>query len=153
MDLWTDDFKWFVWFLIRSAIYGYILYHAFCFLRRKVPGVLGYGPIRKYPNMRKLRRVKGYFNYRWRRIKRKKKAGIDPIRTAFDGMKDQYLLGYTSKLRNNVRSRAWGAGISCSYRVERCCIVKELKDCIKGLLYLVGVVEHQIRVFRTDGYR
>ncbi|XP_052489565.1 probable inactive ATP-dependent zinc metalloprotease FTSHI 5, chloroplastic isoform X2 [Gossypium raimondii] len=116
MDLWTDDFKWFVWFLIRSAIYGYILYHAFCFLRRKVPGVLGYGPIRKYPNMRKLRRVKGYFNYRWRRIKRKKKAGIDPIRTAFDGM-------------------------------------KELKDCIKGLLYLVGVVEHQIRVFRTDGYR
>ncbi|KAK8289290.1 hypothetical protein V6Z11_D07G179900 [Gossypium hirsutum] len=87
MDLWTDDFKWFVWFLIRSAIYGYILYHAFCFLRRKVPGVLGYGPIRKDPNMRKLRRVKGYFNYRWRRIKRKKKAGIDPIRTAFYGMK------------------------------------------------------------------
>ncbi|KAG4139020.1 hypothetical protein ERO13_D07G166300v2 [Gossypium hirsutum] len=85
MDLWTDDFKWFVWFLIRSAIYGYILYHAFCFLRRKVPGVLGYGPIRKDPNMRKLRRV-------------------------------------------------------------------ELKDCIKGLLYLVGVVEHRIRVFRTDGY-
>ncbi|KAL4311995.1 hypothetical protein GQ457_01G007820 [Hibiscus cannabinus] len=32
---------------------------------------------------------------------------------------------YTSKLRNNVRSRAWGAGISCSYRVERCCIVKK----------------------------
>ncbi|PPD87852.1 hypothetical protein GOBAR_DD15213 [Gossypium barbadense] len=30
---------------------------------------------------------KGYFNYRLRRIKRKKKAGIDPIRTAFDGMK------------------------------------------------------------------
>ncbi|PPD95947.1 hypothetical protein GOBAR_DD07036 [Gossypium barbadense] len=32
---------------------------------------------------------------------------------------------YTTKLRNNVRSRAWGAGISCSYRVERCCIVKK----------------------------
>ncbi|XP_050205402.1 uncharacterized protein LOC126655320 [Mercurialis annua] len=31
---------------------------------------------------------------------------------------------YTSMLRNNVRSRAWGAGIGCSYRVERCCIVK-----------------------------
>ncbi|XP_021889867.1 zinc finger CCCH domain-containing protein 13, partial [Carica papaya] len=31
---------------------------------------------------------------------------------------------YPSKLRNNVRSRAWGAGIGCSYRVERCCIVK-----------------------------
>ncbi|CAI0430968.1 unnamed protein product [Linum tenue] len=33
--------------------------------------------------------------------------------------------GYTSMLRNNVRSRAWGAGIGCSYRVERCCIVKK----------------------------
>ncbi|XP_057491869.1 uncharacterized protein LOC130777489 [Actinidia eriantha] len=32
---------------------------------------------------------------------------------------------YTSTLRNNVRSRAWGAAIGCSYRVERCCIVKE----------------------------
>ncbi|XVE80175.1 hypothetical protein DITRI_Ditri14bG0118700 [Diplodiscus trichospermus] len=32
---------------------------------------------------------------------------------------------YTSKLRNNVRSRAWGAGIGCSYHVERCCIVKK----------------------------
>nr|XP_010924156.1 uncharacterized protein LOC105047065 [Elaeis guineensis]XP_010924157.1 uncharacterized protein LOC105047065 [Elaeis guineensis]XP_019706883.1 uncharacterized protein LOC105047065 [Elaeis guineensis] len=32
---------------------------------------------------------------------------------------------YTSTLRNNVRSRAWGAGIGCSFRVERCCIVKK----------------------------
>lgn len=31
---------------------------------------------------------------------------------------------YVSSLRNNVRSRAWGAAIGCSYRVERCCIVK-----------------------------
>lgn len=36
-------------------------------------------------------------------------------------------LGYVSTLRNNVRSRAWGAAIGCSYRVERCCIVKVLK--------------------------
>lgn len=35
-----------------------------------------------------------------------------------------FLLGYISTLRNNVRSRAWGAAIGCSYRVERCCIVK-----------------------------
>ncbi|KAK6243386.1 hypothetical protein QUC31_009795 [Theobroma cacao] len=83
----TDDLKWFLWFLIRSTIYGFILFHVFRFLRRKVPRVLGYGPIRKDPNIRKLRRVKGYFNYRLRKIKRKKKAGIDPIRTAFDGMK------------------------------------------------------------------
>ncbi|VFQ99418.1 unnamed protein product [Cuscuta campestris] len=32
---------------------------------------------------------------------------------------------YVSSLRNNVRSRAWGSGIECSYRVERCCIVKK----------------------------
>ncbi|KAI4351927.1 hypothetical protein L6164_006226 [Bauhinia variegata] len=31
---------------------------------------------------------------------------------------------YISTLRNNVRSRAWGAAIGCSYRVEWCCIVK-----------------------------
>ncbi|XP_020105690.1 zinc finger CCCH domain-containing protein 13-like isoform X3 [Ananas comosus] len=32
---------------------------------------------------------------------------------------------YTSTLRNNVRSRAWGAGIGCSFCIERCCIVKQ----------------------------
>ncbi|KAM1089583.1 hypothetical protein ACFX13_017623 [Malus domestica] len=32
---------------------------------------------------------------------------------------------YISSLRNNVRSRAWGAAIGCSFRVERCCIVKK----------------------------
>ncbi|KAL8159146.1 hypothetical protein V2J09_000683 [Rumex salicifolius] len=32
---------------------------------------------------------------------------------------------YVSSLRNNVRSRAWGAGIGCSYRVERCFLVKK----------------------------
>ncbi|KAK0604638.1 hypothetical protein LWI29_017705 [Acer saccharum] len=32
---------------------------------------------------------------------------------------------YTSEQRNNVRSRAWGAGSGCSYRVERCCVVKK----------------------------
>ncbi|KAE9449709.1 hypothetical protein C3L33_18394, partial [Rhododendron williamsianum] len=36
-----------------------------------------------------------------------------------------FSLGYISTLRNNVRSRAWGAAIGCSYRVERCCIVKK----------------------------
>lgn len=32
---------------------------------------------------------------------------------------------YISTLRNNVRSRAWGAAIGCSYRVERCSILKK----------------------------
>lgn len=43
---------------------------------------------------------------------------------------------YTSTLRNNVRSRAWGAASGCSYSVERCHIVKvgggsiELEPCL-----------------------
>lgn len=37
------------------------------------------------------------------------------------------LIGYISTLRNNVRSRAWGAAIGCSYYVERCCIVKVIE--------------------------
>jgi hypothetical protein len=31
---------------------------------------------------------------------------------------------YTSMLRNSLRSRAWGGGSGCSYRVERCQIIK-----------------------------
>ncbi|OMO84521.1 Peptidase M41 [Corchorus capsularis] len=84
----TDNLKWSLWFIIRSAIYGYILFHVFRFLRRKVPKLLGFGPIyNKDPNMRKLRRVKSYFNHKFRSFKRKKKAGMDPIKTAFERMK------------------------------------------------------------------
>ncbi len=31
---------------------------------------------------------------------------------------------YTSMLRNSLRSRSWGGGSGCSYRVERCQIIK-----------------------------
>ncbi|CAI0430963.1 unnamed protein product [Linum tenue] len=52
---------------------------------------------------------------------------LPPQDTGFDCLSNNVpnILGYTSMLRNNVRSRAWGAGIGCSYRVERCCIVKK----------------------------
>ncbi|XP_056168154.1 probable inactive ATP-dependent zinc metalloprotease FTSHI 5, chloroplastic isoform X4 [Syzygium oleosum] len=83
----TDDLQWFLWFLIRSAVYGYILYNVFRFFKRKVPRLLGYGPLRRNPNVRKFRLVKSYIQYKVRKIKQKKKAGIDPIKTAFDGMK------------------------------------------------------------------
>lgn len=53
----TDGVQWFFWFIIRSAIYGFVLFHVFRFLRRKVPRFLGYGPVRKNPNLQKLRRV------------------------------------------------------------------------------------------------
>lgn len=42
--------------------------------------------------------------------------------------------GYISTLRNNVRSRAWGgAANGCSYRIERCCIVKVVSDDLQNL--------------------
>lgn len=44
-------------------------------------------------------------------------------------------LGYISTLRNNVRSRAWGAAIGCSYRVERCSILKVKKNTCNEVLY------------------
>ncbi|XP_057962649.1 probable inactive ATP-dependent zinc metalloprotease FTSHI 5, chloroplastic [Malania oleifera] len=83
----TDDINWFLWFLIRSIIYGYVLFHVFQFMKRRIPRILGYGPLRRDPNRQKLQRVKYYFKYRAKRIKGKKEAGIDPIRTAFDNMK------------------------------------------------------------------
>ncbi|KAG6396848.1 hypothetical protein SASPL_143005 [Salvia splendens] len=83
----TDGFLWYFWFLVRTAIYGYVIFHVFRFLKRNIPRVLGFGPIRKNPNFRKLRRVKGYFRYRTRKIRQKRKAGVDPISTAFDHMK------------------------------------------------------------------
>ncbi|KAH6792607.1 FtsH extracellular protease family [Perilla frutescens var. hirtella] len=83
----TDEFQWYFWFLVRTAIYGYVLFHVLRFLKRKVPRVLGFGPLRRDPNFRKLRRVKGYFRYRIRKIRHKRRAGVDPISTAFDHMK------------------------------------------------------------------
>nr|DAD33160.1 TPA_asm: hypothetical protein HUJ06_012011 [Nelumbo nucifera] len=82
-----DDIQWFLWFLIRSIVYGYVLFNVLRFLKRKIPRFLGYGPLRRNPNLRKLRRVKAYFRFKLRRRIRRKKEGIDPIRSAFDQMK------------------------------------------------------------------
>ncbi|XP_027096823.1 probable inactive ATP-dependent zinc metalloprotease FTSHI 5, chloroplastic isoform X1 [Coffea arabica] len=83
----TDGLQWYLWFLLRSVIYGFVLLHVFRFMRRKIPGLLGYGPLRRDPNLRKLQRVKYYFKSRLRSIKQKKRDGVDPISTAFDQMK------------------------------------------------------------------
>lgn len=53
----TNSIRWYLWFLIRSAIYGYVLFNVFCYLKRKIPKLLGYGPLRRDPNLRKFRRV------------------------------------------------------------------------------------------------
>ena len=52
-----DGFRWFFWFFVRCFIYGYVLFHTFRFMKRKIPRILGYGPLRKDPNLRKLRRL------------------------------------------------------------------------------------------------
>ena len=56
-----------------------------------------------------------------------KQASIASDYTEFISCFCYLFLGYISTLRNNVRSRAWGAAIGCSYRVEKCCIVKVMK--------------------------
>lgn len=53
----TDEWEWYFWFLVRSVIYGYVLFHVFRFMKRKIPRFLGYGPLRRDPNLRKLQRV------------------------------------------------------------------------------------------------
>lgn len=53
----TDGIDWFFWFIIRSVIYGYILSTIFHFMKRRVPAFFGYGPVRRDPNLQKLRRL------------------------------------------------------------------------------------------------
>lgn len=83
----SDDFQWVPWVIVFSCIYAFVLFQVFQFARRKVPKLLGYGPLRRNPNLQKFQRVKSYFTYRSRRIERTKKDGIDPIKTAFEKMK------------------------------------------------------------------
>ncbi|XP_020580621.1 probable inactive ATP-dependent zinc metalloprotease FTSHI 5, chloroplastic [Phalaenopsis equestris] len=82
-----DNFNWYFWFIIRSSLCGYVLFHVIKFLKRKLPSFLGYGPLRRDPNLRKLQRLKFYFRYKKNRRIRKRKEGVDPIRSAFDQMK------------------------------------------------------------------
>ncbi|PIM99004.1 hypothetical protein CDL12_28506 [Handroanthus impetiginosus] len=82
-----DGFRWYFWFLVRIAIYGYVVFHVFSFMKRKVPRVLGLDPLQRDLNFKKWERVKGYLRYKMKRRKRRVQAGIDPITTAFDHMK------------------------------------------------------------------
>ncbi|KZV49363.1 Metalloprotease m41 ftsh isoform 1 [Dorcoceras hygrometricum] len=54
----TDEFQWYFWFLIRASIYGYVVFHVIRYLKRKIPRILGFGPMRRDPNLRKLGRVR-----------------------------------------------------------------------------------------------
>ncbi|KAM0932190.1 putative peptidase M41, AAA+ ATPase domain, ATPase, AAA-type, core [Dioscorea sansibarensis] len=82
-----ETIRWYLWFLIRSMIYGFVIFNVLRYLTRKVPRLLGYGPWRKDPNLWKLRRLKTYRQFQFNRRIRRKKEGIDPIRSAFDQMK------------------------------------------------------------------
>ncbi|KAJ8620463.1 hypothetical protein MRB53_028992 [Persea americana] len=83
----TEGIRWYFWFLVRSIIYGYVLFNVLRFMKRKIPRFLGFGPFRQDPNLRKLRRVKYYFDFKLKRRIHRKKMGVDPIRSAFDKMK------------------------------------------------------------------
>ncbi|KAL5068596.1 hypothetical protein RYX36_019483 [Vicia faba] len=82
-----SEIQWTMLFISRTAISGFVLFHMFKFLKRKTPKLLGYGPVRKNPNRRKLGRVAYYFQKRWRSKRSRKRDGVDPIKTAFEHMK------------------------------------------------------------------
>ncbi|XP_020223283.1 probable inactive ATP-dependent zinc metalloprotease FTSHI 5, chloroplastic isoform X2 [Cajanus cajan] len=82
-----EESPWLPWFLVRAAIYGFVLFHVLKFMRRRVPRLLGFGPLRKDPNMQKLRRVKYYITQKLKKIRQRRKDGVDPIKTAFEQMK------------------------------------------------------------------
>ncbi|KAF6156981.1 hypothetical protein GIB67_039742 [Kingdonia uniflora] len=83
----TEGIRWFLWFVIRSILYGYVLFNVLLFLKKKIPRFLGYGPLRRDPNLRKLRRVEYFYKFKLRRKLLRKKDGVDPIASAFDQMK------------------------------------------------------------------
>lgn len=77
---------WYLWFVIRIVVCGQVVFHVIPFLKRKIPRVLGIAYERD-PNLRKLQKVKAYFEYRKLRFKRRKRGRKDPISYAFDRMK------------------------------------------------------------------
>lgn len=52
-----DNMQWLLWFLVRSIIYGFVLFNVIQFMSRKIRRLLGYGPLRRNPDLWKLRRV------------------------------------------------------------------------------------------------
>ncbi|WVY97846.1 hypothetical protein V8G54_029997 [Vigna mungo] len=82
-----EETSWSFWFFVRASIYGFVLFHVVKFMRRKLPRLLGFGPFRRDPNRRKLRRVKYYIGQKIKKIKQRRKDGVDPIKTAFEQMK------------------------------------------------------------------
>ncbi|XP_073223219.1 probable inactive ATP-dependent zinc metalloprotease FTSHI 5, chloroplastic isoform X2 [Cicer arietinum] len=91
------DIQWFALLFARAAISGFIsgfvLFRVFKLLRKKVSRLIGYGPLRKSPNKRKLWRVAYYFHQRWVNMRKKRRDGVDPIKTAFDHMKGVLIVG------------------------------------------------------------
>ncbi|CAL9108120.1 unnamed protein product [Musa textilis] len=66
--------RWYFWFLMRSAIFGFLLFNVFRFSKRYIPRFLGYGPMRRDPNLRKFRRVRFYFKYKLYRTRQEEEG-------------------------------------------------------------------------------
>lgn len=82
-----SEFNWYFVFVVRAIIYGYVVFNIFHFMKGKIKKLPGIRPIRRDPNMRKLRRLKALFLTRLRRATARKREGVDPITHAFDQMK------------------------------------------------------------------
>ncbi|KAL5983591.1 hypothetical protein ACLOJK_017679 [Asimina triloba] len=93
---------WFLGFFIRSIVFVFVVFNVLRFMKRNISRLLGYEPLRRDPNIRKLKRMaskpyvlyslyvdlqRTYFKYRQNSARNKKKAGFDPIRSAFNNMK------------------------------------------------------------------
>ncbi|XP_045809012.1 probable inactive ATP-dependent zinc metalloprotease FTSHI 5, chloroplastic [Trifolium pratense] len=83
-----SEVQWIILFIIRIAIMGFVLVNVFNFMRRKIPRLFRYGPLNnRDPAMRKLWRVMYYFQVRRGRMRKNRRDGVDPIKTAFERMK------------------------------------------------------------------
>lgn len=52
-----DNAQWYIWFFIRTAIFGVLLFQVLQFFTRTISHLFGYGPLRRDPNIQKLQRV------------------------------------------------------------------------------------------------
>ncbi|KAM7484822.1 hypothetical protein LguiA_000831 [Lonicera macranthoides] len=80
-------FKWFLWFFLRGYIYLNVVSTIFTFVRRNIPELPGYGPLRENPSSWKSKRVLIYTVHKYIKLKYMGHKGRDPITEAFDQMK------------------------------------------------------------------
>ncbi|KAL8171854.1 hypothetical protein V2J09_023658 [Rumex salicifolius] len=85
----VDSFSY-IKIFVRCAIYGYVFIHVIqlaWYMKKKAVRVLGFGPRFKNPNIRTKRQLIAIRRVVKKLIVRRKKFGVNPIKTAFENMK------------------------------------------------------------------